>query len=135
MNLFAGVLEPLEDGAATLRTPDGAITVSPQVAVAHGDRAIASLKPIDVSLHAGPPEGSARNVFRGQIEEIAVDGDRARVRLATRPPLMAAVTAGSVERMGLREGRESGPASRRWRSRCRSTSTPVSDRPTGTLAR
>jgi molybdate transport system ATP-binding protein len=106
VNLFVGVLEPLDDGAATLRTDDGAITVSPEVAVASGDRAIASLKPIDVSLHAGPPEGSARNVFRGPIEEIAADGDRARIRVGTHPPLIAEVTLGSVRRMGLREGGE-----------------------------
>jgi molybdate transport system ATP-binding protein len=104
LNLFMGVLAPLEDGAATLRTDDGAITVSPEVAVTDGDRAIASLKPIDVSLHAGPPEGSARNVFRGKITEIAIDGDRARIRVDTAPPLTAEVTAGSVTRMGLREG-------------------------------
>ncbi len=106
VNLFVGELEPLEDGAATLRTPDGEITVSPEVAVASGTRSIASLKPIDVSLHAREPEGSARNVFRGRIVEIADDGDRARVRLATRPPLTAEVTSGSVARMGLRTGGE-----------------------------
>ena len=106
VNLFVGELEPLEDGAATLRTPDGEITVSPEVAIASGTRSIASLKPIDVSLHAREPEGSARNVFRGRIVEIADDGDRARVRLATRPPLTAEVTSGSVTRMGLRTGGE-----------------------------
>ena len=106
VNLFVGELEPLDDGAATLRTPDGEITVSPEVAVASGTRSIASLKPIDVSLHAREPEGSARNVFRGRIVEIADDGDRARVRLATMPPLTAEVTSGSVTRMGLRTGDE-----------------------------
>jgi molybdate transport system ATP-binding protein len=106
VNLFVGELEPLDDGAATLRTRNGEITVSPEVAVAAGTPAIASLKPIDVSLHAREPEGSARNVFRGRIVEIADDGDRARVRLATRPPLTAEVTSGSVARMGLRSGGE-----------------------------
>jgi len=106
VNLFVGALEPLEDGAATLRTSDGEITVSPEVAIASGTRSIASLKPIDVSLHAREPEGSARNVFRGRIVEIADDGDRARVRLATRPPLTAEVTSGSVTRMGLGTGGE-----------------------------
>jgi molybdate transport system ATP-binding protein len=135
VNLFAGVLEPLEDGAATLRTPDGAITVSPEVAVAHGDRAIASLKPIDVSLHAGPPEGSARNVFRGRIEEIAIDGDRARIRVGTRPPLMAAVTAGSVERMDLREGGEIWASFKAVEVSLQIDADTAEDPPTGTLAR
>ncbi|MGZ8602839.1 MAG: ABC transporter ATP-binding protein [Actinomycetota bacterium] len=106
VNLFVGELEPLADGAATLRTPDGAITVSPEGSVAAGTPAIASLEPIDVSLHTREPEGSARNVFRGTIGEIAVDGDRARVRIGARPPLTAEVTAGSVDRMGLRMGDE-----------------------------
>ena len=74
--------------------------------VAAGTRAIASLKPIDVSLHAREPEGSARNVFRGRIAEIADDGERARLRIDTRPPLTAEVTSGSVARLGLRTGDE-----------------------------
>ena len=106
VNLFSGVLEPLDDGAAVLRTHDGEITVAPDAPIAHGARAIASLKPIDVSLHAAEPEGSARNVFPGKIGEIAVDGERARVRIDTRPPLTAEVTAGSVTRMSLRVGNE-----------------------------
>jgi molybdate transport system ATP-binding protein len=106
VNLFTGVLEPLDDGAATLRLADGAVTVAPDASVTRGSRALASLKPIDVSLHMSEPEGSARNVFRGPIAEIAVDGERARVRIDSRPPLTAEVTAGSVARMGLHTGAE-----------------------------
>ncbi len=106
VNLFAGVLEPLDDGAATLRLADGTVTVAPDAPVTHGSRALASLKPIDVSLHMSEPEGSARNVVRGPIAEVAVDGDRARVRIDTHPPLTAEITAGSVARMGLRPGVE-----------------------------
>jgi molybdate transport system ATP-binding protein len=106
VNLFVGELERLDDGAATLRTRDGAITVSPMPAVAAGTSVIASVKPIDVSLHAREPEGSARNVFAGEIVEVAIDGERARVRVATHPPLIAEVTAGSAMRMGLRVGDE-----------------------------
>ena len=104
VNLFAGVLTPLADGAATLRTDLGEITVAPNAPVSAGMHAIASLRPIDISLHAGEPEGSARNRFRGTIGEIAVDGERARVRVASRPPLTAEITAGSVTRMGLSVG-------------------------------
>ena len=106
VNLFVGTLEPLGDGAATLRTEDGDITVSPDHPVEAGERAIATLKPIDVSLHGREPEGSARNVLRGTIAEIATDGDRARVRIGTRPPLTAEVTTGSVSRMELHVGDE-----------------------------
>ena len=106
VNLFVGVLEPLDDGAAFLRTSGGDITVAPDEPVPERTRAVASLRPIDVSLHAGEPEGSARNVFRGEIVEVAVDGERARVRIASRPPLTAEITGGSVSRMGLRPGEE-----------------------------
>ena len=106
VNLFVGTLEPLADGAAVLRTPQGSITVAPERTAPRDAKALASLRPVDVSLHGREPEGSARNVFRGRIAEIAIDGDRARVRVETRPALTAEVTSGSVTRMGLRTGDE-----------------------------
>lgn len=106
VNLFAGVLQPLDDGAATLQLADGIVTVAPDAPVTRGTRALASLKPIDVSLHMSEPEGSARNVVHGAIAEVAVDGERARVRIDAQPPLTAEITAGSVARMGLRAGVE-----------------------------
>ena len=65
---------------------------------------IALLRPSDVTLSLEPPVGSARNVFDGPVSWIAVEGDRARVRVASAPPLVADLTVGSVERLGLREG-------------------------------
>ena len=44
------------------------------------------------------------NVLHGSIAELAVEGERARVRLASAPPIVAEVTRGSVERLGLHEG-------------------------------
>jgi molybdate transport system ATP-binding protein len=104
VNLFTGELEPLEDGAATLRTAVGTITVAPEGAPESGTAAFATLRPADVSLHLERPEGSARNVFEGTVDEVAIDADRARVRLDTQPPLIAEVTAGSVARLGLAPG-------------------------------
>ena len=135
VNLFAGALEPLGDGAATLRTRDGAITVSPEQAVVTGTPAMASLKPIDVSLHAREPEGSARNVFRGTIAEIVDDGDRARLRLDTRPPLTAEVTSGSVARMGLRTGDEIWASFKAVEVSLQIEVTDAGEPPTGTLGR
>ncbi len=135
VNLFVGELEPLEDGAATLFTRDGSITVSPEATVAPGTRAIASLKPIDVSLHAREPEGSARNVFRGTIDEIAIDGDRARVRIGTQPPLTAEVTGGSVVRMGLRAGDEVWASFKAVEVSLQIEEVDPDDRPAGTLGR
>jgi len=104
VNLFTGALEPLEDGAATLRTTAGTITVAPEGAPEPGSAAFATLRPADVSLHLERPEGSARNVFEGTVDEVAIDADRARVRLDTQPPLIAEVTAGSIARLGLAPG-------------------------------
>ena len=104
VNLFTGELEPLEDGAATLRTAAGTITVAPDGAPGSGATAIATLRPADVSLHLERPEGSARNVFEGTVDEVAIEADRARVRLDTQPPLIAEVTAGSIARLGLAPG-------------------------------
>jgi hypothetical protein len=38
------------------------------------------------------------------VTSIAVESDRARVRIASEPPLVAEVTLGSIGRLGLREG-------------------------------
>jgi molybdate transport system ATP-binding protein len=65
---------------------------------------VALLDPVDVALHLRPPEGSPRNVIEGRVSEIAIDGNRARVRVEGRPSLVAEITPGSVERLGLREG-------------------------------
>jgi len=104
VNLFTGTLAPLEDGGAMLSTRNGDIVVAPDRAVVPGSTALAGTNPSATSLHAAGPEGSARNVFHGEIVEVALDGDRARVRLASRPPLTAEVTAASIVRMELRPG-------------------------------
>ena len=67
---------------------------------------LATLAPADVALHAERPEGSPRNVLHGAIEEVAILGDRARVRIRTSPSLVAEVTTGSVERLQLAAGLE-----------------------------
>jgi len=106
VNLFAGRLEPSGDGAGRVVTPGGDVIVAwpgtlPGVAL---DDVLAVLRPADVSLHVAEPEGSARNVLHGTIAEIAIEGERARVRLHSAPPIVAEVTRGSVDRLGLREG-------------------------------
>ena len=40
----------------------------------------------------------------GGSSEIAIDGERARIRVDGHPPLTAEITAGSVARMGLAPG-------------------------------
>jgi molybdate transport system ATP-binding protein len=107
VNLYSGVLEPLADGAAVLRTSAGGeIIVAPSTTVEAGTIVLATLRPIDVAVHADEPEGSARNVVAGSIAEITIEGDRARVRLDSHPPLTAEITAGSVTRLQLSVGRD-----------------------------
>jgi molybdate transport system ATP-binding protein len=105
VNFFRGRLEPLGDGAGRLVTDAGAIVV----AIAETDVAgevIATLSPADVSLHVEPPSGSARNALRGRVGSVWIDAGRARVRIASEPPVVADVTTGSLERLGIREGSE-----------------------------
>jgi len=52
------------------------------------------------------PREVARNVLHGTIASLALEGERARVRIDTAPPLVADVTPGSVARLGLAEGVE-----------------------------
>jgi molybdate transport system ATP-binding protein len=108
LNLFSGTLTPIEGGAGELRTADGSVTVPWPEGVARAPRegVLATLAPSDVALHAARPEGSARNVVHAVVEEVAILGDRARVRLRGAPALVAEITSGSVERMGIAAGAE-----------------------------
>jgi molybdate transport system ATP-binding protein len=106
VNLFSGTLVAGDDGTATLRTVDGELIVAPKDPLHRPVNAIATLRPADVALHRDRPEGSPRNIVRGAILEVTIDGDRARVRLDTAPPLTSEITAGSVARLGLQPGLE-----------------------------
>jgi len=108
VNLFAGRLEPAADGSGTLRTPDGTVAVAWPEGIGRSviDDVLATLPPTDISLHLDRPEGSPRNVLRGRVVEISTYGDRARVRVASTPPISAEVTRGSIERLGLAPGVE-----------------------------
>jgi len=104
VNAFHGRLERFE-GAGRLSTDQGAVVVPWPDGFEVGD-AIGLLRPANVTLSLAPPEGSARNVYRGRVTSLDVEGDRARVRVASSPPLVAEITLGSVDRLGLREGIE-----------------------------
>lgn len=108
VNLFAGRLEPLEAGAARLQTPDGAVIVArPAHLKGVVEGVLGVVRPADVTLHLQRPEGgSARNVVVGTVEAIAFEGDRARVRIASKPPIVAEITRGSLDRLGLADGAE-----------------------------
>jgi ABC-type Fe3+/spermidine/putrescine transport system ATPase subunit len=100
VNAFRGRIERLDGGAGGLVTDHGEVVV-PWPDVEAGAMVLGLLRPADVTLSTERPIGSARNAFPGRVSSIAIDGDRARVRLATEPPIV-----GSIERLGIREGRE-----------------------------
>jgi molybdate transport system ATP-binding protein len=107
LNLFQGRLVRLEDGAGRIETGHGDVVVAwPPEASGETPGVLALLRPSDVSLYRSRPEGSARNVLRGRVTSVAIEADRARIRVASSPALVAEVTPGSVTRLGLTEGTE-----------------------------
>ena len=107
LNFFRGRLEPLESGAGVIRMESGEVVVPWPAAVSEPvDDVRAFVRPGDVALYRARPEGSARNVIHGSISSVAVEGDRARVRIDSAPPLVADLTPGSVSRLGLADGVE-----------------------------
>src|SRR5439155_15212468 len=87
LNLFTGRLERLEPGTGSVATPEGLVVVGWPDDLPEGADVVALLRPADVILHAERPAGSARNIFAGRVELVGIEGDRARVRLASAPPL------------------------------------------------
>ncbi len=102
-NLFQGHVTPVEPGVGRLVTGDGGEVVVPWAGPGGGE-VVALLAPTDVAIHLREPEGSPRNVLEGRVREVAIDGGRARIRVESRPPVVAEVTAGSVDRLGVHEG-------------------------------
>ena len=102
-NLFAGSVR-VSRGAATVRTADGDLAVADPGEAAE---VFLTVDPRQITIHSHPPESSAQNVFAGPILELAPEppsGERVRVVLGTRPPLVAVVTREAVAGLALREG-------------------------------
>ena len=100
-NLFAG---SARRGAVTVRTGEGDLAVSDP---GEPGEVFLTVDPREITLHTVRPEGSAQNVFAGLIVELAPEppsGERVRVVLGTRPPLVAEVTREAAAGLGLREG-------------------------------
>ena len=64
----------------------------------------AVIHPRAVALYLSRPEGTPRNVWLGEVEDIDLNGDRARVRVKSAVPLIAEVTRAAVHQLGLRTG-------------------------------
>ena len=65
---------------------------------------LVSFFPSNVTLSRTPPAGSARNIFRSQVQEIVHMGDKVRVALNGVLPMCAEITASSLEELRLSEG-------------------------------
>ncbi len=66
----------------------------------------AVIHPRAVALHLQRPEGSPRNVWAGRADAIELIGDRARVRVLGRLPMVAEVTPAALSDLALVEGSE-----------------------------
>jgi molybdate transport system ATP-binding protein len=107
VNAVRGRLERIDGGAGRLVARDGAgELVVPWPDWYAGDEVVGIVRPLDVTLWLEQPDGSARNVLRGPVTSVAIEADRARVRVGSSPPLFAELTVGSLERLGLRPGTE-----------------------------
>src|SRR5262249_9953588 len=86
---------------------DGGTLVIPDTAAPAGD-VFAAVHPRAIALLQAKPEGTPRNVWRGPIDEIDVEGPIARIRVRTGPPVIAAVRTAAWEALRLAAGQDVG---------------------------
>jgi molybdate transport system ATP-binding protein len=104
-NLFVG--RPAGEtvpGAPAIRTPEGLVAIEES---GGPGTVYLTVNPREISLSRTPPHSSAQNVFDGGVLEIIPEppaGDRVRVVLTTRPPLVAEVTPEGLAALSLTEG-------------------------------
>ncbi len=105
VNLFQGrIRERDQGGLVRIGLDAGEISV---IDPGGDGEVLVAVNPREIMLYATAPEGSARNVFEGIVTEIVAEppfGERVRVAIAARPPLVAEVTQQAVAALGLREG-------------------------------
>ena len=104
LNLFTGIVAH-EEGHTVVRAADGEVHAMKKD-LPEGTTALATIHPRAISLSLGRPLGSPRNVRKGAIDSIDVEGDAVRVGLGTKPPLTVEITAAALVDLGLSVGRE-----------------------------
>jgi molybdate transport system ATP-binding protein len=60
--------------------------------------------PWEISVASRAPQGSALNAVSGPVRRVSLLGNRARVTVGSRPPVVAEVTEASVRHLGLSPG-------------------------------
>ncbi len=98
VNLFRGQA----DGNRVTLEGGGELVVAESIA---GD-VFAVVHPRAVALLRAKPEGTPRNVWRGPIDEIDLEGPIARIRVRTVPAIVAEVTSAAIEALGLVPGED-----------------------------
>lgn len=99
MNLLKGIGR---DNVVSLDSGEGEVVVADSVA----GNVFVLIHPHAVSLYASRPEGSARNLWPGQIDGIEKLGERVRVHIGCKFPLVSEVTTTAVAELGLHEGKD-----------------------------
>jgi len=97
-NLLPGMASPGSDGLTEVALDSGGIVWT---ADGGSGRVAVAVYPWEVSISREMPSDSAINHLRAPVVSIVPLGNRVRVRVG---PVTAEVTAGSAERLGLREG-------------------------------
>jgi molybdate transport system ATP-binding protein len=64
----------------------------------------AVIHPRAVALYLSRPEGTPRNIWQGEVEDIDLHGERVRVRVKGPVPLVAEVTPAAVRELRLQAG-------------------------------
>ena len=98
VNLLRGEAEH-----GSVRLPDGTEVAA---AAAVTGEVFAVIHPRAVSVHRARPEGSPRNVWPGRASGVELYGDRARVRIEGKIPLVAEVTPAALAELSLGDGGE-----------------------------
>jgi molybdate transport system ATP-binding protein len=65
---------------------------------------LAVIHPRAVTLHREAPEGSARNVWQGRVANVDRETDRVRVEVSGPVPIVAEITHGALDDLGLTDG-------------------------------
>lgn len=99
LNLLRGT-GTTEAGHPVVRSDAGGL----RVAVRVEGPVLATFRPSAVALYREAPAGSPRNVLEGEVGELSPAGERVRVRVDTRPPLVAELTTEAVTALRLRLG-------------------------------
>ena len=107
INMFRGRIVSRDGGIARIRTSaDGGELSAVDPGEGSAD-VVAIVHPREITLFRQAPGGSAQNTYVGVITELVPEppnGERVRVALGTRPPLVAEVTDRAVLQLELREG-------------------------------